>query len=96
MKTGGSALAGLDTLEEKIKKTAELIARLKKEKGKAEELNKELKERSETLYIKNEELTKEIENLKMKEAKGSDFDKTREEIKRKIEEMLAKMEELDI
>jgi len=92
----GTGMINLDLLEEKITKTAEHIARLKEEKLKLEESNKELKGRIDSLYIRNEELAKELEVLRTEKQKTGDFDNTREEIKGKVEEMLAKLDSLDI
>jgi len=92
----GTGMINLDLLEEKITKAAEHIARLKEEKLKLEESNKELKERIDSLYIRNEELARELEVLRTEKQKTGDFDKTREEIKGKVEEMLAKLDGLDI
>jgi chromosome segregation ATPase len=72
------------------------IARLKEEKIKLEQANKELKEKIDLLYISNEELTRELEILRTDKQGAGDFDKTREEIKGKVEEMLAKLDQLDI
>jgi predicted nuclease with TOPRIM domain len=92
----GSGMINLDVLEEKITKAAEHIARLRDEKIRLEEINKELKEKINSLYIKNEELTRELEILRTDKQRTGDFDKTREEIKGKVEEMLARLDELDI
>jgi restriction endonuclease S subunit len=92
----GSGIINLDMLEEKITKAAEHIARLKDEKFKLEQLNKELKEKFDSLYIRNEELTREFEILRTDREQGKDFDKTREEIRGKVEEMLARLDQLDI
>jgi len=92
----GTGMINLDLLEEKITKTAEHIARLKEEKLKLEESNKELKGRIDSLYIRNEELAQELEVLRTEKQKTGDFDNTREEIKGKVEEMLAKLDSLDI
>ena len=92
----GTGIINLDMLEVKITKAAEHIGRLKEEKIKLEQVNKELKEKIESLYIRNEELQKELEVLRSDKQQTGDFDKTREEIKEKIEEMLAKLDELDI
>ena len=91
-----SGIGNLDVLEEKINKAAEHIARLKEEKIKLEQANKELKEKIDLLYISNEELTRELEILRTDKQRTGDFDKTREEIKGKVEEMLAKLDQLDI
>ncbi|MDD4858158.1 MAG: cell division protein ZapB [Candidatus Krumholzibacteria bacterium] len=92
----GSGIINLDMLEEKITKAAEHIARLKEENSRLERINKELKEKFDSLYIKNEELTRELEILRTEGQQRGDFDKTREEIKGKVEEMLAKLDQLDI
>ena len=93
---GTAGLADFDLLEKKINQAAEYIERLKTEKKQVEDANIKLKEELDSIYIKNEELTKELKHLK-KEKKGKkDLDKTREELSNKIEEMLAKLEELDI
>ena len=91
-----AGLAGLELLEEKITKAADLIERLKREKNEMAEGNKELKEKIDSLYISNEELTRELETLKKSKDSKKDFDKTREEIKDKIEEMLVKFDGLEV
>jgi FtsZ-binding cell division protein ZapB len=92
----GSGIINLDLLEEKITKAADHIARLKEEKLRLEQSNKELKDKIDSLYIRNEELARELEILRTDKQKTGDFDKTREEIKGKVEEMLAKLDQLDI
>lgn len=92
----GAGTINLDALEDKINKAAERIAGLKDEKLALEGINKELKEKIDSLYIKTEELTKQIEILKREKGKATEFEKTREEINGKVEEMLAKLEQLDI
>jgi citrate synthase len=91
-----AGLAGIGLLEDKITKAAELIERLRIEKREIEDINKNLVEKLEALYIKNEELTKELRNFKEKGKRKKDSKKTREEIDTKIEEMLAKLESLKI
>lgn len=91
----GTGIINLDLLEEKITKAAGHIARLKEEKSALEENNKELKGKIDLLYIRNEELTRELEILRTEKQKTGDFDKTREEIKGRIEEMLAKLDQLE-
>ena len=93
---GTAGLADLSILEKKINQAAELIEKLRDEKMQAESANKALKEEIESLYIKNEELTRELKNSKKEKNKKKDFEKTREELNSKIEEMLAKLEEIDI
>jgi chromosome segregation ATPase len=92
----GTTGINLDLLEEKINKAADHIARLKEEKIKLEQANKELKAKVDSLYISNEELARELEILRTEKKRTGDFDKTREEIKEKVEEMLAKLDDLDI
>jgi chromosome segregation ATPase len=91
-----TGIVNLDMLEEKINKAAEHIVRLKEEKIKLEQSNKELKEKIDLLYISNEELARELEILRTDKQRTGDFDKTREEIKGKVEEMLARLDQLDI
>ena len=92
----GSGIINLDMLEEKITKAAEHISRLKEEKLRLEQVNKELKEKLDSLYIVNSDLKREIEILQKEKKTTGDFDQTREEIKGKVEEMLAKLDQLDI
>jgi FtsZ-binding cell division protein ZapB len=93
---GTAGLADFDLLEKKITQAAEFIEQLKTQKKQIEDANIKLKEELDSIYIKNEELTKELKQLK-KEKKGKkDLEKTREELNNKIEEMLAKLEEIDI
>lgn len=89
---GVTGIAGLDALEKKITKAADLINRLRREKNETEVANKELNKKIDSLYIKNEELNKELKALKKGTKRDKSFDKTREELKKKIEEMLAKLE----
>jgi len=91
-----TGIVNLDILEEKIKKAAELINRLREEKLALERENKELKEKLNSLYISNEELTREIEDLRLEKEKSQVSEETREEIKKRIEEMLAKLDELEL
>jgi biopolymer transport protein ExbB/TolQ len=87
---------GIGLLEEKINKAADLIAQLRAEKNKLESANKELKEKIDSLYISNEELTKQIEELKKSRAVSKNTEKRREEITVKIEEMLEKLERIEL
>ena len=93
---GTTGLADFDLLEKKIRKAAECIEQLRAEKKQADVANNKLKEELDSLYINNEALTKELKQLKKEKNKKKDFEKTREELNSKIEEMLAKLEELDI
>ena len=93
---GTAGLADFDLLEKKITQAAEYIEQLRTEKKQVEDAKIKLKEEFDSIYIKNEELTKELKHLK-KEKKGKkDLEKTREELNNKIEEMLAKLEEIQI
>ena len=91
-----SGVIQLDILEDKINKAITLITQLENEKNALVEANKELKGKIETLYITNEELNKEVESLRNKQVSDTAYAKTREEIKTKIAEILAKLEKLDI
>jgi hypothetical protein len=91
-----TGVSSLGVLEEKINKAVEMITRLKQDKNNLEEINKELKEKLDLLYIKNEELMKELKKLKHDKERNKKSDKTREEIKNKIEGMLVKLEEFEI
>jgi chromosome segregation ATPase len=91
-----SGIAGLSLLEDKINKAAGIIEQLRKDKISADEANKELKGEIESLYIKNEELQRQIKDLKKTQTVSKNTDKSREEIKKKIEEMLAKFESLEL
>mgnify|MGYP001820975125 CR=1 FL=1 len=93
---GTAGLADFDMLEKKITQAAEFIEQLRSEKKQIEDANIKLKEELDSLYIKNEELTKGLKNLKKGKNKKKDLERTREELNDKIEEMLAKLEELDI
>jgi hypothetical protein len=92
----GTQLTSLDVLEKKITKAAKMIETLKREKNATDAANKELKEKIESLYITNEELTKQLEAFRKKQEKQSDFEEKREEITSKIEEMLVKLEGIDL
>jgi hypothetical protein len=93
---GTAGLADFDLLEKKIKKAADYIEQLKAEKKQVEDANIKLKEKLDTLYIKNEELTEELKHLKKGKNKKKDLEKTREELNSKIDEMLVKLEDLNI
>lgn len=83
-------------LEERIEKAARLIEQLRAEKKAADDENKRLKEELQSVYISNEELSRQLKHLTTKKDKKEDTEKTREEIAEKIEEMLAKLERLAI
>jgi chromosome segregation ATPase len=91
-----AGVAGIGLLEEKINKAAGLIEQLRAEKNKLEMANKELKAKIDSLYISNEDLTKQIEELKTSKAVSKNTEKRREEIKVKIEEMLEKLERIEL
>jgi len=91
-----AGIAGLGLLEDKINKAAELIERLRQEKNRTLDNNKELKDKIESLYITHEELEKQIKELKKAKTVSKASDTGREEIKHKIEEMLVKLESLEL
>ena len=91
-----AGIAGIDLLEEKINKAAGLIERLRAERNRLETANKELKGKIDSLYISNEDLTKQIEELKKAKAVSKNTEKRREEITVKIEEMLEKLERIEL
>ncbi len=91
-----AGIAGIDLLEEKINKAAGLIERLRAERNTLETANKELKGKIDSLYISNEDLTKQIEELKKTKAVSKNTEKRREEITVKIEEMLEKLERIEL
>jgi chromosome segregation ATPase len=91
-----AGIAGIGLLEEKITKAAGLIEKLRAEKNKLEATNKELKEKIDSLYISNEDLIKQIEELKKTKAVSKHTEKRREEITLKIEEMLEKLEHIEL
>ncbi len=91
-----AGIAGIGLLEEKINKAAGLIERLRAEKNKLEEANKELNEKIDSLYISNEDLLKQIEETKKSKAVSMNTEKRREEITVKIEEMLEKLERIEL
>lgn len=79
---------GLDKLEKKISSTVEKIAALREEKN-------SLKAEIEELKQTNIELSRQINNLKIKEEQYmSSFN--REEVRRKIDHMLEKFGELQL
>ena len=55
-----------------------------------------MKEKIESLYIRYEELEKQIMELKKSKTVSKSYDTGREEIKNKIEEMLVKLESLEL
>ncbi len=55
-----------------------------------------MKAKLDSLYIYTEELTKRLEELEKERNNISDREKIREEIDKKIEEMLAKLEKLEV
>ena len=91
-----AGIVGIGLLEEKINKAAGLIERLRAERNRLETANKELKGKIDSLYISNEDLTKQIEELKKSKAVSKNTEKRREEITVKIEEMLEKLERIEL
>ncbi len=93
---GDDTLGSFKLLESKIEEAANMITSVKAEKKKLEGENKELEDKIKMLYIKNEELVKEVNTLKGDKQNQGDFERVREEIKTRIEVMLEKLDKIDI
>jgi FtsZ-binding cell division protein ZapB len=90
------ALESFKVLESKIEEAADMIIKARAEKKILVDKNKELKDEIKMLYIKDEELRKEVDTLKDDKQNQSDFEIVREEIGTRIEVMLEKLGEIDI
>jgi FtsZ-binding cell division protein ZapB len=90
------AFENFKVLESKIEEAADMIVRIRTEKKKLANENKELKDEIKMLYIKEEELRKEVDTLKDDKQNQGDFERVREEIGTRIEVMLEKLDEIDI
>jgi peptidoglycan hydrolase CwlO-like protein len=93
---GDDTLGSFKLLESKIEEAANMITRVKAEKKKLVDENKELKDKIKMLYIKSDELVKEVDTLKGDKQNQGDFERVREEIKTRIEVMLEKLDKIDI
>jgi len=93
---GDDTLGSFKLLESKIEEAANMITRVKAEKKKLVDENKELKDKIKMLYIKSDELVKEVDTLKGSKQNQGDFERVREEIKTRIEVMLEKLDKIDI
>lgn len=91
-----NSLDSFKLLESKIAKAADMVARLREEKKKYEDENKELKDEIKVLYNKNEELGQKVDTLQNDNQNRNDFERVREEIGTRIEAMLEKLDEIDI
>ncbi|UCE02687.1 MAG: cell division protein ZapB [Candidatus Latescibacterota bacterium] len=96
-------MESLVRLEERVQQAVELIGRLKMEKQRLEsetarllELNRELETRAGSLAREKDELLREGLALREREEEWSRFERDREEIRSRIDSMLAKFEELEI
>ena len=96
-------LHSLSLLEERIQKAVELLARLKGEKQRLEQEAAQLEEgqralerRLEALAEEKQELLEESRMLRAKQEEWLRFEQDREEIRSRIDGMLAKFEELEI
>jgi FtsZ-binding cell division protein ZapB len=96
-------MESLVRLEERVQQAVELIGRLKMEKQRLEsetarllELNRELETRAGSLAREKDELLREGRTLREKEEEWSRFERDREEIRSRIDSMLAKFEEVEI
>jgi FtsZ-binding cell division protein ZapB len=96
-------LQSLNLLEERIQAAVELITYLKSEKKKLESENSRLLEqqrglerRLETLVGEHEELTEQVQSMRAKQDEFVRFERDRDEIRSRIDGMLAKFEELEV
>jgi len=96
-------LQSLALLEERIERAVELIARLKGQRQRSEEeaarlleSEKVLERRLEALADENRELLEEGRRLRARNEEWVRFEHDRDEIRTRIDGMLAKFEELEI
>ena len=96
-------LESLSRLEERIERAVELIARLKAENQRMAEATtrlqgerQSLESQSTSLQKANEELLREGNELRVKAEEWKRFQRDRDEIRSRIDGMLAKFEELEI
>lgn len=91
-----TTFAGFKVLEEKIEKAADMIEMLRQEKERIEKENNELKSKLDLLYNENEQLAGKVDELQQEESTREDLNRVREEISKRIEMMLGKLERIDI
>jgi uncharacterized coiled-coil DUF342 family protein len=96
-------LQSLGLLEERIQAAVELITHLKAERRRLEaetarlhEAQRALERRIESLTQEKLELSQEGQELRSKQEEWSRFERDRDEIRTRIDGMLAKFEELEI
>jgi hypothetical protein len=96
-------LQSLSLLEERIQRAVELITYLKAEKKRLEaetigllETQRQLERRVDTLVGENQELLEEGRLLRTKQDEWVRFERDRDEIRSRLDNMLAKFEELEI
>ena len=96
-------LESLTRLEERIQKAVDLIERLKAEnrrvEGEAEQMREQLRgfeRRAEELDAEKQELANEGQVLREREKEWQRYERDRDEIRSRIDSMLAKFEELEI
>ena len=96
-------LESLSRLEERVQKAAELIMRLKKDNERLEkeaaqllEANRSLERRAEDLNAEKQEVANEGRLLREREKEWGRYERDRDEIRNRIDTMLAKFEELEI
>lgn len=96
-------LQSLNLLEERIQRAVELITYLKGEKKRLEvetaqlvETQRQLERRVDALVGEKQDLVEESRLLRSKQDEWVRFERDREEIRSRIDGMLAKFEELEI
>ena len=96
-------LESLARLEERIQRTVELIAHLRQENKRLEaesahllESKRTLERRADDLNAEKQELQNEGRALREREKEWARYERDRDEIRSRIDSMLAKFEELEI
>jgi FtsZ-binding cell division protein ZapB len=96
-------LEGLAQLEDRVHRAVDLIRSLKAEKQELQQSVERMREehrhfesRLQALSEEKEELQRQGQEYRDKEATWGQFEKDREEIRSRIDSMLAKFEELEI
>lgn len=96
-------LESLSRLEERIQKAVDLIERLKAENRRIEQESAQMREqlrtferRAEELDAEKQELANEGQVLREREKEFQRYERDRDEIRNRIDSMLAKFEELEI
>lgn len=96
-------LQSLNLLEERIQAAVELITYLKGEKKKLEaensrllETTRSLERRLESLAMERQELGEQCQQLRAKQEEWVRYERDRDEIRSRIDNLLAKFEELEV